>query len=46
MAWAPNSGAHICTVGDDKQALIWDIGSGVLESVNFEKNVDPVSVLS
>jgi len=31
MAWAPNSGAHICTVGDDKQALIWDIGSGVAE---------------
>jgi len=25
IAWAPYSPHHICTVGDDKQALIWDI---------------------
>jgi len=25
MAWAPFSPHHICTVGDDHQALIWDI---------------------
>ncbi len=24
IAWAPHSGNHICTVGEDKQALIWD----------------------
>lgn len=25
VSWAPNSNAHICSVGDDKNALIWDI---------------------
>ena len=25
MEWAPHSGSHICTVGDDKQAYIWDL---------------------
>ncbi|GMR57151.1 hypothetical protein PMAYCL1PPCAC_27346, partial [Pristionchus mayeri] len=25
IAWAPHSGHHICTAGDDKQALIWDV---------------------
>ena len=24
-AWAPHSSAHICTAGDDSQALIWDL---------------------
>lgn len=24
LAWAPHSANHICTVGDDSQALIWD----------------------
>jgi len=23
--WAPHSCCHICTAGDDKQALIWDL---------------------
>ncbi|EFA86579.1 WD40 repeat-containing protein [Heterostelium album PN500] len=27
IAWAPHSSCHICTVGDDKQALIWDLSS-------------------
>lgn len=26
IAWAPHSSCHICTAGDDSQALIWDIG--------------------
>jgi len=26
-AWAPHSHCHICTAGDDKQALIWDLSS-------------------
>jgi DDB1- and CUL4-associated factor 7 len=25
VAWAPHSPCHICTVADDKQALIWDL---------------------
>lgn len=32
MAWAPHSSCHICTGGDDAQALIWDI-SGMPTSV-------------
>lgn len=24
-AWAPHSSAHVCTAGDDAQALIWDL---------------------
>ena len=26
-AWAPHSHSHICTAGDDRQALIWDLSS-------------------
>jgi len=25
VSWAPHSSCHICTAGDDRQALIWDI---------------------
>lgn len=25
VAWAPHSACHICTTGDDSQALIWDL---------------------
>lgn len=25
FSWAPHSSCHICTAGDDKQALIWDL---------------------
>jgi len=25
LAWAPHSSCHICTAGDDSQALIWDL---------------------
>lgn len=27
LAWAPHSSYHICTAGDDRQALIWDLSS-------------------
>jgi len=27
IAWAPNSANHICTVGEDSLALMWDISS-------------------
>ncbi|XP_022017540.1 WD repeat-containing protein LWD1-like [Helianthus annuus] len=39
IAWAPRSSCHICTAGDDSQALIWDLSSmGQL----IEEGVDPV----
>ena len=25
LAWAPHSSCHICTAGEDAQALIWDL---------------------
>ena len=25
IAWAPHSSCHICSAGDDKNALIWDL---------------------
>ena len=27
VAWAPHSSCHICSAGDDTQALIWDLSS-------------------
>ncbi|GAV71598.1 WD40 domain-containing protein, partial [Cephalotus follicularis] len=27
IAWAPHNSYHICTAGDDSQALIWDLSS-------------------
>mmetsp|Transcript_22842 Transcript_22842/g.33413 ORF Transcript_22842/g.33413 Transcript_22842/m.33413 type:complete len:366 (+) Transcript_22842:155-1252(+) len=27
VTWAPHSSCHICTAGDDSQALIWDLSS-------------------
>eukprot|EP00727_Mastigamoeba_balamuthi_P010542 m51a1_g611 putative ddb1- and cul4-associated factor 7-like (338) ;mRNA; r:91701-93077 len=27
LAWAPHSSCHICTGGEDKQALIWDLAA-------------------
>lgn len=27
LAWAPHSSSHICTAGDDAQALIWDLSN-------------------
>ena len=27
LAWAPHSSCHICTAGDDNQALIWDLSN-------------------
>jgi len=27
IAWAPHSSCHVCTAGDDRQALIWDLSS-------------------
>ena len=27
LAWAPHASCHLCTAGDDRQALIWDLSS-------------------
>lgn len=27
ICWAPHSAAHLCSAGDDCQALIWDVDS-------------------
>ena len=36
IAWAPNSSSHLCSVGDDMTALIWDFSdfSGKQEPLN------------
>lgn len=26
ICWAPHSATHLCSAGDDSQALIWDLG--------------------
>ncbi|XP_050212148.1 protein TRANSPARENT TESTA GLABRA 1 [Mercurialis annua] len=41
IAWAPQSCRHICSVGDDAQALIWD-----LPSVAGPNGIDPMSMYS
>ncbi|KAG2392315.1 hypothetical protein C9374_012567 [Naegleria lovaniensis] len=40
IAWAPHSAHHLCSVGDDGQALIWDIHGGMsgTSSVNHVGN--------
>eukprot|EP00195_Chlamydomonas_chlamydogama_P005387 CAMPEP_0202891988 /NCGR_PEP_ID=MMETSP1392-20130828/1870_1 /ASSEMBLY_ACC=CAM_ASM_000868 /TAXON_ID=225041 /ORGANISM="Chlamydomonas chlamydogama, Strain SAG 11-48b" /LENGTH=330 /DNA_ID=CAMNT_0049575863 /DNA_START=272 /DNA_END=1264 /DNA_ORIENTATION=+ len=43
LAWAPHSSAHICTAGDDAQALIWDLSS--LGSTQ-EPALDPILAYS
>ena len=34
MAWAPQSNSHICSVGLDKNALIWNIQNQIENSNN------------
>jgi len=36
-AWAPHSACHLCTAGDDSQALIWD-----LSGIPKKKVTDPI----
>lgn len=31
LAWAPNTSCYVCTAGDDRQALIWDLRRNVGE---------------
>eukprot|EP00210_Caulerpa_lentillifera_P002986 g2851.t1 len=39
VIWAPHSSCHLCTAGDDGQALIWDLTS---VQQPMEKNLDPI----
>mmetsp|Transcript_61447 Transcript_61447/g.70450 ORF Transcript_61447/g.70450 Transcript_61447/m.70450 type:complete len:105 (-) Transcript_61447:116-430(-) len=41
ISWAPHSANHLCTAGDDAQALIWDVSS--MSSENASKVIsDPI----
>lgn len=39
LCWAPHSSCHICSAGDDAQALIWDL-SGMAQP--SEQGLDPI----
>ncbi|XP_073224481.1 protein TRANSPARENT TESTA GLABRA 1 [Cicer arietinum] len=41
IAWAPRSSRHICSAGDDTQALIWE-----LPTVAGPNGIDPMSMYS
>lgn len=41
IAWAPQSSRHICSAGDDAQALIWE-----LPTVAGPNGIDPMSMYS
>lgn len=41
IAWAPQSCRHICSAGDDTQALVWD-----LPTVAGPNGIDPMSMYS
>ena len=43
IVWAPHSPSHLCTCGDDKQALIWDISVRSAGSVTIP---DPILAFS
>ena len=32
IAWAPQSAVHMCSVGDDSKAYIWDLTSNMQKS--------------
>lgn len=40
LAWAPHSSQHICTAGDDSQALIWDLSG--MSGAQQEVSLDPI----
>lgn len=39
LAWAPHSSCHICSAGDDSQALIWDLST---VSQPLDSGLDPI----
>lgn len=42
VAWAPHSSCHICTAGDDRQALIWDLSAMGPNPAADAGSLDPV----
>jgi len=47
LAWAPHSSFHICTAGDDTQALIWDLSSMPLSGASETATpLDPILAYS
>mmetsp|Transcript_12110 Transcript_12110/g.34055 ORF Transcript_12110/g.34055 Transcript_12110/m.34055 type:complete len:358 (+) Transcript_12110:249-1322(+) len=49
LAWAPHSSCHICTAGDDSQALIWDLSSSAHNSLgpnHVDTSMDPILAYS
>ncbi|KAK9832065.1 hypothetical protein WJX81_003548 [Elliptochloris bilobata] len=45
LAWAPHSSCHICTAGDDAQALIWDLSS-MSQPLDQDLDADPILAYS
>lgn len=43
VAWAPHSSFHVCTAGDDSQALIWDLSAMAQPG---ESGIDPILAYS
>ncbi len=44
LAWAPHSSCHICTAGEDHQALIWDLTT--MSQTNLDPGLDPILAYS
>jgi WD40 repeat protein len=40
LAWAPHSPCHICSAGDDSQALIWDLSN--MSTQALDAGLDPI----
>jgi DDB1- and CUL4-associated factor 7 len=45
LAWAPHSSCHICTAGEDSQALIWDLSSRP-QQPSPDGGIDPILAYS
>lgn len=44
MTWAPHSSSHLCSAGDDRQALIWDLSvlTGSTSPKDIPAGFDPI----
>mmetsp|Transcript_10693 Transcript_10693/g.35356 ORF Transcript_10693/g.35356 Transcript_10693/m.35356 type:complete len:340 (-) Transcript_10693:278-1297(-) len=42
LAWAPHSSCHVCTAGDDSQALIWDLSTASAPGGGDGGGLDPI----
>eukprot|EP00887_Chlorella_sp_A99_P008034 scaffold12.g8034.t1 len=46
VCWAPHSAAHLCSAGDDGQALIWDVSSIGPLGQPVERALEPILAYS